>query len=418
MSQAETTSRRTRTAQRTRSDRAARSRTAASRTAADAKNRDRAGNRSGNSSGRSGRGYESQDVSGKRTAKRSRYDTADAGGNRRRSGSRNGAADDRRRSAGRNAAADDRRRSSGRNGTADDRRRSSGRNGAADDRRRSAGRNAAADDRRRSIGRNGAADDRRRVSGRDRRYREDDGYARRSRTRSRRDDYDDLYEQERDGRHHSSPGRRGDGGSAVQSAGASALGALGTALGTVGRGIVLLGSGIAAFFATLGTRLRAFLSPKILIPGAVKWFAFAGVCLLIFGGLRVKKASETPFDLMMSAVTASADLGNTNEGDNQMIRRLYGFDPSSFGGVALYCPKTNMGAEELLLVRLADESQEPAVLDAINRRLETQLASFNGYGVDQTEMLENSVTVSEGGYCLFYSGNNPQKVRSALREAL
>lgn len=120
----------------------------------------------------------------------------------------------------------------------------------------------------------------------------------------------------------------------------------------------------------------------------------------------------------MNIAKQAADLSNTDQGDSQMVRRLYGLMPSDYDGVLLYCPKTNMGAEELFLVRLKKPAQEGEVMSAINRRLETQLASFNGYGVDQTEMLEDSVTLSEGGYCLFYSGNDPQKVRNAVRNAL
>ncbi len=176
--------------------------------------------------------------------------------------------------------------------------------------------------------------------------------------------------------------------------------------------------GIAAFFASLKTRLRPLLVPGVMIPGVLKWAAFAGLALLLFRSVRKVPVSDTPFDVMSGTVTEAAELSNTVQGDNQIIKRLYGLTPSDYDGVLLYCPVTNMGAEELLLVRLRDSSQEQQVMDAIGRRLETQLTNFNGYGVDQTETLENSVSLSEGGYCLFYSGDDPQNVRSALKSAL
>lgn len=132
----------------------------------------------------------------------------------------------------------------------------------------------------------------------------------------------------------------------------------------------------------------------------------------------VRALSKTPFDQMQQAVSAAADLSNTDPGDNQMIRRLYGLTPADYDGVLLFCPKTNMGAEELFLVHLKDMSQEAAVTDAVNARVEKQKTGFRGYGVDQTEMLEHSITESAGGYVLFYSGNDPQKVKSAFHGAL
>ena len=170
--------------------------------------------------------------------------------------------------------------------------------------------------------------------------------------------------------------------------------------------------------AGITARLKSLLTPFVLVPGVIKWAAFAGICVLLASQLHVKKSSTTTFDTMMNIAKQAADLSNTDQGDSQMVRRLYGLMPSDYDGVLLYCPKTNMGAEELFLVRLKEPAQEGEVMSAINRRLETQLASFNGYGVDQTEMLEDSVTLSEGGYCLFYSGNDPQKVRNAVRNAL
>ena len=175
---------------------------------------------------------------------------------------------------------------------------------------------------------------------------------------------------------------------------------------------------IASFFLALRGRTQDFLTPGVLIPGILKWAAFAALAVFLFQSLRKTPVSDTPFDTMSKAVTEAADLSNTVQGDNQIIKRLYGLSPSDFNGALLYCPVTNMGAEELLLVRLANPSQEHVVMDAIARRLETQLSNFNGYGVDQTETLENSISLSEGGYCLFYSGNGTQEVQSALKSAL
>ena len=106
------------------------------------------------------------------------------------------------------------------------------------------------------------------------------------------------------------------------------------------------------------------------------------------------------------------------EGDNQMIKRLYGLDPGSFEGVMLYYPTTNMGAEEILLVRLADPSQAAAVEEAVAQRVTTQKNSFEGYGVQQFEMLENSVTEVWPNYVLFVSAADPGAVREAFLSAL
>lgn len=177
------------------------------------------------------------------------------------------------------------------------------------------------------------------------------------------------------------------------------------------------GSGQAARTHTSAKPVYLLTAP-ILIPAACKWICFFLVLFVIVRMTAVTAVSNTPFDTMAQVVTAAADLSNTAEADNQMIRRLYGLTPSDYDGILLYCPKTNMGAEELFLIRLKSASQEASVLEQVNKRVETQKNSFQGYGVDQTEMLEDSVVESAGNYILFYSGHNPRDVLHAFRNAL
>ena len=59
---------------------------------------------------------------------------------------------------------------------------------------------------------------------------------------------------------------------------------------------------------------------------AARLLAGAGVLALIVSGFFGGKTqiSETPFETVRSAVTAAARLEETQEGDNQMLRRLFG----------------------------------------------------------------------------------------------
>ena len=77
-----------------------------------------------------------------------------------------------------------------------------------------------------------------------------------------------------------------------------------------------------------------------------------------------------------------------------------------------------MGAEELLVVKLSDISQQEAVKAAVDSRIATQLNNFDGYGVEQTEMLNSSITLVEGNYILFVSGNDAEAVAASFREGL
>lgn len=122
----------------------------------------------------------------------------------------------------------------------------------------------------------------------------------------------------------------------------------------------------------------------------------------------------------LEAVTAPQLLeGEAQKADERMLRRLYGLNPSDYAEVVLYYPASNMGVEELLLVKLNDTAQAETVEAAIAARLAAQKQSFDGYGVEQTALLNNNaVTEVRGRYILFAVGVNAQAIRQAFLDAL
>ena len=120
---------------------------------------------------------------------------------------------------------------------------------------------------------------------------------------------------------------------------------------------------------------------------------------VMFGGNTVSNADPVE---VAAAVTEKIDMTNMVEGDNKMVKRFYGLDSSEYDACILYYPTTNMMAEELLIVKLSDMSQQDAVRAAVEQRIATQKNTFEGYGVEQFEMLSsNAVVEIRGNYVLF-----------------
>ena len=145
-----------------------------------------------------------------------------------------------------------------------------------------------------------------------------------------------------------------------------------------------------------------------------KWALIAALAAVLIFQSAGNRASGTGFDQMAAAVRESADLSPMSEGDNQMLKRLYGIDGAAYDGVMLYYPASSMGAEELLLVKLEDGSQQETVRAAMESRRAAQLSNFDGYGADQTAMLENSVIEVKNNFALFVSAGDPAVVQEAF----
>lgn len=158
---------------------------------------------------------------------------------------------------------------------------------------------------------------------------------------------------------------------------------------------------------------------KTILLEIARWaVALAAVISLVLM-FRADPVSTADPAAVAQAVTDQMDLSNVVSADNQMIRRLYGLDPSEFESCVLYYPATNMGAEELLLIKLRDVSQGQQVRDAMQARLETQKTTFDGYGVEQYDMLTNHAVVEiRGNYALLVVCGNSAELRQAFLDAL
>ena len=158
---------------------------------------------------------------------------------------------------------------------------------------------------------------------------------------------------------------------------------------------------------------------KGLIYEVARWAAVViGLISLItmFGGNTVSDADPAAVE---AAVVETIDMTNMLKADNKLIKRFYGLDPSAFEACILYYPTTNMMAEELLIVKLSDMSQQDMVRTAAEKRIATQKTTFEGYGVEQFEMLSNNAVVEvRGNYILFVVNANSADAREAFLDAM
>ena len=150
-----------------------------------------------------------------------------------------------------------------------------------------------------------------------------------------------------------------------------------------------------------------------------RWVAAFAILLslgTLFGSNKISDADPAEVE---AAVIAQLDMTSMLKADNQMVKRLYGLDPASFESCVLYYPNTNMMAEEVLILKLTDTSQQEAVRAAIEARVQTQKTTFDGYGVEQYALLtDNCIIDIRGNYVLFVVNADCDKARDAFADAL
>lgn len=130
------------------------------------------------------------------------------------------------------------------------------------------------------------------------------------------------------------------------------------------------------------------------------------------------KTSTANFEDVQKATVENIDMQTVQQAENRLIKRFYGLDANDYVNVILFYPVTNMGAEEIFLVQLKDQSQSANVVEAIERRLAAQKKSFEGYGIEQTVLLDNCIISDQGNYILFVVNSNAKEIEQAFRDSL
>lgn len=124
--------------------------------------------------------------------------------------------------------------------------------------------------------------------------------------------------------------------------------------------------------------------------------------------IDVNTVAQNLVELMPDTVVSETDM---------VVKERFGLEANAFNGLVYYGPNSNMDAAELLLVDLKDTSQKEEVEDAIQKRIEYQKSCFEGYGVDQMELISNAKTVTYGHYMLFIVSKDSAPAREAFANA-
>ena len=134
--------------------------------------------------------------------------------------------------------------------------------------------------------------------------------------------------------------------------------------------------------------------------------------------LIVSRGGDAPAKEVRKAVLSVMKTDGMEKAGTQEFKRYYELNAKDYEDVTLYVPDGVMSVNELLIVRVKDDSQIETVLNAAEERLSTQKESFEGYGTDQTKLLNGAVLETRGQYVFMAVGKNAGKAYAAFCKSL
>lgn len=157
---------------------------------------------------------------------------------------------------------------------------------------------------------------------------------------------------------------------------------------------------------------------RLVILRLISILMVAALAVVIIIFLTRKNGSELPVQEVSKRAVELFENEKAEYSPERILKKYYGLDANDYDGVVLYFPVSNMDAEELLIIKMQDESQADDIRAAIEARRETQNTLFEGYAPAQYELIQSSIIDVQGNYILYVVHTDADRIDEAFREGL
>ncbi len=146
-----------------------------------------------------------------------------------------------------------------------------------------------------------------------------------------------------------------------------------------------------------------------------KYLVLALVVVLIFVlAYQFVKVKNLDFATLGSNIEKKVSMENFVKGNDLSLRKLYGINKIEVEKYTSYVPKSNMLANEILIVKAKPEYAD-AILARIQKRVDAQSKSFKNYAPDQYKIMSSSVLKKKGDYIYFISYENVDLINKIIK---
>ena len=141
----------------------------------------------------------------------------------------------------------------------------------------------------------------------------------------------------------------------------------------------------------------------------------AVLVVVVFVGLyKVGEVKGINISEIRNAIINSTDVSVMDEDDGTKLRKLYGVNKYDLDQFIYYGPKSNMEANEILIIKPKNDSDTEKIEKAITNRINTQSDSFRNYNKEQYEILSNHILEKKDGYIILLISKDNEKIKQSL----
>jgi len=151
---------------------------------------------------------------------------------------------------------------------------------------------------------------------------------------------------------------------------------------------------------------------------------FFALLIFIFAISVLSGCASEQSDINVSAIKIehqmkqSVKLDKLKKGDAHKLKKLYDLGSEQVEDFLLYTASSNVRADEIVVLKVIDESLIDSVKASIAQRIDAQAVKFKDYRPDEYALLEKHVLKVKSHYVLFVVSADAEQIEKAFDSAL
>ena len=129
-------------------------------------------------------------------------------------------------------------------------------------------------------------------------------------------------------------------------------------------------------------------------------------------------ADNVPMDKINDKLIEETDIEELKECNTRELLEFMGLDYSNYSEVLYYKSKVALDVTELMIIKAKDKNDLNGVEDAVEKRISSQINTYQDYGPEQVNQLKNAVVTKRGRYLFYCVAADPEKYEEVFKNAV
>jgi len=146
------------------------------------------------------------------------------------------------------------------------------------------------------------------------------------------------------------------------------------------------------------------------------YILIATVLITFISLYQVLKVKDADMDSLRKNLSQVIDDEQMDIGDSSKLRKLYYISKNEVEDYILYAPKSNMDANEVLVLKGKSEEVIQQLKVKVEGRIKKQSDSFNSYRPEEYDIISNRVLDIKGKYLILIISRDSATIEAAINK--